>query len=142
MSAHRSAGRGFTLLELVFAVAIVGLLLAVAYPSFMQQIAKSRRTEAKSVLLACAQLLERHNSQSGNYAAGSDAGVAAACLGTTRNGYYSLPDGNVPAAAAGTYMIQATPIGAQAGDACGTFAYAQDGTKSVSGASLPSASCW
>ena len=143
MNARRYAAQGFTLLELMFAVAIVGILLAVAYPSFMQQIAKSRRADAKSVVLGCAQMLERFNSQSGNYAAGTDAGVTAVCLGTTRNGYYNLPATNIPTtAAAGIFLIQATPIGAQSHDACGTFTYSQDGTKGVSGATLASASCW
>lgn len=143
MNGRPYVARGFTLLELMFAVAIVGILLAVAYPSFMQQIAKSRRADAKSVVLGCAQMLERFNSQSGSYAAGTDAGVTAVCLGTTRNGYYSLPASNIPTAAAGgTFLIQATPVGAQSGDACGTFTYSQDGTKGVSGASLASASCW
>ena len=141
MNARRYVAQGFTLLELMFAVAIVGILLAVAYPSFMQQVAKSRRADAKSVVLGCAQMLERFNSQSGSYAAGTDAGVTAVCLGTTRNGYYNLPATNIPTTA-GTFLIQATPTGAQSGDACGTFTYSQDGAKGVSGATLASASCW
>ena len=137
------AAQGFTLLELVFAVAVVAILVALAYPSFMQQIARSRRADARSVLLACAQTLERYNTLKGHYAAGSDAEATSACLGTTRNGHYSLPDSNIPTTAGtATFVIRATPAGAQRGDACGTFTYAQDGSKGVSGGTLPSTSCW
>ena len=143
MSARPGSAHGFTLVELMFAVAIVGILVAVAYPTFTQQISKSRRADAKSTLLGCAQMLERYNTQSGNYSAATDAAVTSACVGTTKNGYYSLPGGNIPTTAgAGTFLIQATPLGRQAGDACGTFSYTQDGTKGVSGATLASASCW
>ena len=142
IAAQRSV-RGFTLVELMIGIAIVAILLAVAYPSFAQQLAKSRRTDAKSALLGCAQMLERYSTQSGNYTAGTDASVAASCVGASKNGYYTLPNGNIPTTAgAGTFLIQATPVGIQASDACGTFTYTQDGSRGVSGATLPSARCW
>ena len=135
--------RGFTLVELMFAVAVVGILVALAYAPFMQQIAKSRRGDARSALLVCAQALERYNTLRGSYAAASDGEVAAACLGATRNRHYVLADDNVPTTAgSATFVIRAAPAGAQSRDACGTFTYAHDGSKGVSGASLPSASCW
>ena len=146
MSARRTLSRparGFTLVELMFAVAVVGILVALAYAPFMQQIAKSRRGDARSALLVCAQALERYNTLKGSYAAASDTDVAAACLGATRNRHYVLADDNVPTTAGtSTYVIRAAPTGAQRGDACGTFTYAHDGSKGVAGASLPGTSCW
>lgn len=138
-----SSERGFTLLELMIAVVVVAILVSIAYPSFAQQIAKSHRSDAKIALLACAQMLERYSSQNGNYAGGADAAVNGACTGASKNGYYTLPVANVPTTAgAGAFLIQAQPVGGQATDACGAFTYTQDGTKGVSGGSLPSASCW
>lgn len=51
--------RGFTLIELLIAIAIVGILAAVAYPSFVDQIQKSRRAEAINAAMECSALLER-----------------------------------------------------------------------------------
>ncbi len=135
--------RGFTLIELMIAVAVVGILVSVAYPSFAKQIAKSRRSDAKSALLNCAQMLERFNTQSGTYSASADATVNGACTGATKSGYYSMPTTNVPSASnASAFTIVATPTGSQSSDACGSMTFTQDGTKGVSGGTLPSAACW
>ena len=146
MSSLRRASersRGFTLLELMIAVAIVAIIATIAYSSFMRQVAKSRRTDAKAALLSCAQMLERFNTQSGSYAAGADAAVNTACVGTTTHGYYQMPTGNIPGSAgAGTFLIAATPIGAQAADPCGSFTYTQDGNKGVVGATMTTSDCW
>lgn len=150
MSRHPSAAvargvaaRGFTLLELVFVVILMAVLASIAYPSYVEQVRKSRRADAKSALLACAQMLERFHSQVGHYGASGDASVTAACIGPTRHGHYRLPAGNVPAAASSpTYSIEARPAGAQASDACGTFIYMHDGTHDVGGGTLHGRDCW
>lgn len=140
---RRPSRGGFSLIELLIAMAIVAVLVALAYPSFIRQIQTSRRSDAKSALLACAQMLERFSSQNGNYSAGADAAVTAACIGLSRNGYYTMPAGNVPAAArAGVFLIQARPNGMQTSDGCGSFTYAQDGSRGVAGATLASNLCW
>lgn len=61
------AQRGFTLMELMITVAVVGILAAVAYPSFIEQIARSRRTEAQTVLVAGQQWMERFYSENYRY---------------------------------------------------------------------------
>jgi type IV pilus assembly protein PilE len=135
---------GFSLVELMIVLAIVAILLAIAYPSFLSHIAKSRRADAKASLMQCAQMLERHATQTGHYLAGGDANVVAACTGTSKGGYYRLPAGNIPTAAdvPGTFAIRADPVGAQASDVCGSLAYTQDGDKAVIGATLTAPECW
>lgn len=67
---HRRRGKqlGFTLIELMITVAIIGLLAAVAYPSYVSQIAKGRRAECRSGLLQSMQQQERYYSQYNAYA--------------------------------------------------------------------------
>ena len=73
------AQQGFTLMELMITVAVVGILAAVAYPSFIEQIARSRRVEAQTVLLAGQQWMERFYSENYRYdknSAGTDVTLA------------------------------------------------------------------
>ena len=65
------SSRGFTLIELLIAVAIVGILAAIAYPSYLEQIRKTRRADAEAVLMQAAQFMERVYSEAGCYNPGS-----------------------------------------------------------------------
>lgn len=78
MHAHaHSSERGFTLIELMITVAIVAILAAVAYPSFTEQIARSRRSECRSGALATMQQQERYFGQYNTYVVASVAPAAA-----------------------------------------------------------------
>lgn len=59
-SAQRSSAGGFTLLELMIVVAIVGILAAVAYPSYRAQIVRSKRADAMAAMQTAASALEKY----------------------------------------------------------------------------------
>ena len=67
---------GFTLIELMIAVAIIAILATIAYPSYRQQVLKSQRTEAKTALSDAAQRLERCYTQFNAYNDTDDCTIA------------------------------------------------------------------
>lgn len=83
----RSAA-GFTLVEILVAVVIVGILLAVALPSFMDSIRKGRRSEAFSAMATLQQAQERWRGNNALYAASTSALSLPAT--TAPNGYYAI----------------------------------------------------
>ncbi|RZM02652.1 MAG: type IV pilin protein, partial [Variovorax sp.] len=58
---------GFTLIELMIVVAIVGILATIAYPSYRESVLKGRRAEARTALLELMQQQERYMTQRGAY---------------------------------------------------------------------------
>ena len=75
------SGLGLTLIELLVAVAIVAILAAIAYPTYRSQIQKTRRADAKAVLMQDAQFLERGYTENGCY--NRVCSGTCTCTGTT-----------------------------------------------------------
>ena len=65
--APRFARRGFTLIELMIPVAIVGILAAIAYPAYQDSVRKGKRAEGRTALIDFLQQQERYLSQTGSY---------------------------------------------------------------------------
>ena len=122
-----SRTRGFTLIELMIVVALIGLLAAIAYPSYRLQVEQSRRAEMQGELMGLAQLLERVYAKAGCYNPGADedwdctTGTPGPVDFRVDFPYYDVslittsPITNTYALTAGTYTLKALPKGAQAG---------------------------
>ncbi len=150
---------GFTLIELMISVAIVGILAGIAIPSYQSHVLKSRRAVAKGDLLGLANALERHFTETNSYCDAGGAGGANSCGGAVNDtgapegisfATQSPVDGNAPhhdlnisALTPTTFTIQAIPIagGPQANDPCGTLELDHTGAKLVTG-TAPVEQCW
>ncbi len=109
----RMPAHGFTLIETMIVVSIIAIIIAIAYPSYVNQVRKARRADASSSLLSNAQLLERCFTRFNSY-------IAAGCpdpAGPSGDSYYAIS----VVRTASTYTLTATPAGDQSNDPCGTF---------------------
>lgn len=137
----KSTQAGFTLIELMIVVAIVGILAAIAIPNYTDYVRKSRRSDAKSSILEVTQRLERFYTEKARYTASfTDIGYPSAVLDSSQ-GYYRLSITAGATGIASSYTVTATAQGAQASDAgCGNFTYSSNNTKSATG--TLGAACW
>jgi len=153
--------RAFTLIELMIVVAVVGILAAIAYPSYTEYVMKSRRSDAKAGLLSLQLAQEKYRANCLQYATGIDSNFSCAStlsnaddgnhdlIGSTTSpdGYYTLSISPLPgttALAQTTYSLTATAIGVQAGDTkCKSLSIDQNGVKtSKDSANNTSTGCW
>jgi type IV pilus assembly protein PilE len=149
----RRRQQGFTLIELMITVAIIGILVAIAYPSYSSYVIRTKRATGAGCLMELSQWMERNYTTCLRYDK-----TGAACttdvdssqlpvlqcrtdLGTS----YVFTVAGTPAIATNTYQLDATPGGAQASDTqCGTLSLNQQGVKSVSASTTPAivTACW
>jgi type IV pilus assembly protein PilE len=151
----RNNASGFTLIEVMIVVAIIGLLTLIAYPSYQEYVARGRRAEMRTVLLEATQWMERHYSENFTYTQNS-AGTAIADLFALTNFTKSPRDGGgaytiaISAVTARTFTITATRGNAMTNDKCGNFFITNTGVKgnlsystsSYSSVETAVAACW
>ncbi len=134
--------KGFSLIELMISVAIIGILAGIAYPSYSEYVLKGKRGDAKAALLSVQLAEEKYRANNIRYATFDELGMdlnGPNVTGTniTQDGYYSVTvSGNTTT----NYIITAAPNSPHADAYCTTFVINQDGIKTATGSD--SAHCW
>jgi len=131
--------RGFTLIELVIAVMVIGTLAAIALPLYQNHISQARRADATTLLLHVATQQGQFFLDNKTYAANLASLGYSTATTTTENGHYTV---RVQAATAACpiqtcFTLQAIPQSTHSADSCGTLTLDSQGNK------LPATSgCW
>jgi type IV pilus assembly protein PilE len=151
--------RGFSLVELMVAVAVVAILSAIAIPSYSAYVIRGQRAAAKAVLLQTAQAMERYYTQNGSYVTTAGLFPLNPVGGTATCVALAPMDSNTTtycisgaATASRGYVLSATPCGAGGcpaaanqgyqDAACNVLTIDNTGLKAVVGATSTADQCW
>lgn len=134
----KNSAKGFTLIELMIVVAIVGILAAVAYPSYQEYVRTTRRSVATGCVQEMAQQMERRFTTSLTYAVTTTLPTLG-CINSVSNSHTFTFSTGEPTVR--TYTIEAQPVANQAKDNCGNLTLNQAGVKSKSGTAALD-KCW
>ena len=161
MQTKNKSVKGFTLIELMIVMAVIGILAAIAFPSYQDSVRKARRADAYESLLDCAAAQSRFFTASvpSSYMQEADAQAEQLCgwdgaQFISQDGFYNIAIQNnacVQATAAGNtfwcFTLTATPVpgGPQSGDLdCAQFTVDERGNKTArdNGGTLNTEFCW
>ncbi|MCK9529999.1 MAG: type IV pilin protein [Gammaproteobacteria bacterium] len=125
---HRRA-QGFTLIEFMIVVVVIGLLAAIAIPNYRESVAAARRVDAQAALMELAQFMERYYTAHGKYRDGSGNPPALPFTESPKTGLkvYNLR----LAATDSAYTLSAEPKDIMKEDRCGTLQLTSAGVKGI-----------
>lgn len=106
----RTRQKGFTLLEMVVVVAVIGILLGIAIPSYQNYVIRSNRTEGQALLSDAAARQERYYSQNPGVGYTKDVAKLGMSSANSPNNLYNL---TIATPTSTTYTLTATPINSQ-----------------------------
>ena len=136
--------KGFTLIELMIVVAVIAVLAALAYYNYSRYAFRARRVDGREMLMRVAAAEERYYTNFNQYTT-AITGAAPTGLGfpsaTSEKGYYAIAAANGSSGSNQSYVLTATPQGAQASDACANLTIDNTGNKTPAAPSSNGA-CW
>ncbi|MDI1252039.1 type IV pilin protein [Thermomonas sp.] len=134
----RSRSAGFSLIEVMVVVAIIGILASIALPAYTDHARKARRAAGTACVGAVAQGIERYYTAKLTYNDTTDPlpaiGVLTGICEPATLAFYNFSTSNLTGK---TYTVSAAPTGKQSGDSCGNLSINQAGTKTPS-----TVGCW
>ena len=139
------AENGFTLIEILIVVAILGVLASIALPAYQDSVLRAYRAEVKAELLIVAGDQERFFSSNNSYSTDATPLVSETPMNlttrTTENGHYAI---TVAAGGTGSittsFLATATPQNDQANDTCTTLTISSTGVRGATGGTVDE--CW
>lgn len=122
---------GFTLVELMITVLIVGILAAISYPSYVNYNQNSRKSAAAACLVEMAQFMERHYTANNSSYVGAVLPAGGCRTASNLNNFYTISIAADPALTASTFLLEAVPVvgSSQVGQPCGTLALNHQGVR-------------
>lgn len=121
---------GFTLIELMITVAVLGIIAAIALPNYTQYVQRSHRSNARNALIQASQWMERAANSTGTYPLSTVPGQIPAALLAVEGGRYTV---TLTSTDGTTYLMRAVPTAVQASDPCGTLQLNQINTRDTFG---------
>ncbi len=131
---------GFTLIEVIIVVAIIGILSAVVYPNYVEYVKRGYRSEARTALLEAQQFMERYYAANSRYTSDAAGATSPALPARLQNIPASTPRYTVSVAATlNSYTLTATLLGE---DKCGNLTLTNTGVKGRSATGPTVQDCW
>jgi type IV pilus assembly protein PilE len=138
--AIKRSSKGFTLVELMVVVAVIGILATIAYPSYRDHVNRARRADAQATLMQAAQWMQRYYAANNTFVGANMASAPTAMQVSPRDGTkaYDISTSGVTATSFDLVAIPAS-TGPMSADRCGSLVLSDTGVKKVTG---EGANCW
>jgi len=131
--------RGFTLLDLLIAISIVGILAGIALPSYTAYVDRARRAEGRTTMLDAAQFMQRFYAANNTYVGAT---LPTGLQRSPANGPQAYTIRVAAGVTATGYTLEAVPQGPMSGDDCGTLTITSTGVRGRTGSGETLERCW